>query len=185
MSAPHRRIAYNALTPKGVCRLCEKPILDEAGQPSKRRNWHPECVSTYRMSQPAFARLRVFKRDGGKCSRCGGKVCGADGVARLTVKRGAVRAVHVQRDKAKVYAEGCFYTEVRFVAKVPRWEHDHIIPLKDGGTFDLSNLQTLGPACHKAKTAIEAGQRAKVERIVKKRGGERPALRGLDGQALA
>lgn len=37
-------------------------------------------------------------------------------------------------------------------AVTPDWHVDHIIPIKDGGAHDLSNLQLLCVACHKAKT---------------------------------
>ncbi|MDE0658047.1 MAG: HNH endonuclease [Gammaproteobacteria bacterium] len=36
-----------------------------------------------------------------------------------------------------------------------RLEVDHVVPLKDGGTDDLSNLQTLCKPCHAAKTRAE------------------------------
>jgi len=41
-----------------------------------------------------------------------------------------------------------------------KWEHDHIVPLKDGGSHALDNIQTLCVPCHKAKTAREAIARA-------------------------
>ncbi|MBP0589290.1 HNH endonuclease [Paraburkholderia sp. LEh10] len=37
---------------------------------------------------------------------------------------------------------------------------DHVIPLERGGSNDDANLQPLCDACHKAKTAAEAGARA-------------------------
>ena len=40
-----------------------------------------------------------------------------------------------------------------------KWEHDHIVPLKDGGSHALDNIQTLCVPCHKVKTAREAGAR--------------------------
>lgn len=38
---------------------------------------------------------------------------------------------------------------------------DHAIPLEQGGSNDDSNLQPLCNACHEAKTAAEAGRRAR------------------------
>ena len=38
-----------------------------------------------------------------------------------------------------------------------RLECDHIVPISDGGTDDLANLQTLCRACHMAKTDREKG----------------------------
>ena len=54
-----------------------------------------------------------------------------------------------------------------------KFEADHIIPLwlvdrtKEGWLkyFGGENLQTLCPDCHKAKSKIEAGQRAKIKRL--------------------
>lgn len=46
-------------------------------------------------------------------------------------------------------------------AHLGAWELDHRIPLIDGGSKDLQNLQTLCVPCHKAKTAREAGERAR------------------------
>lgn len=40
---------------------------------------------------------------------------------------------------------------------------DHIVPKSQGGTDDLSNLQSLCPSCHRAKTQAESqGGRSKV-----------------------
>lgn len=38
---------------------------------------------------------------------------------------------------------------------------DHAIPLEQGGSNDDSNLQPLCNTCHEAKTAAEAGRRAR------------------------
>jgi len=40
---------------------------------------------------------------------------------------------------------------------------DHIIPLHQGGTDDLDNLEGLCLPCHEAKTARDMGRRAKIE----------------------
>jgi 5-methylcytosine-specific restriction protein A len=39
------------------------------------------------------------------------------------------------------------------------WESDHVVPLVDGGSFEMANLQTLCLACHHAKTAAENARR--------------------------
>ncbi len=177
----HRRMAYNHKTPPGVCRLCEKPITDADGKPNNRRRWHPECVDTYRMTESGFARDKVFERDKGVCAKCGGRECGADGVPRLAAIKDRVPTVTYDHEFGHLS-----YCYVYFADVEPDWEHDHIIPLKDGGTFDLSNLQTLGPKCHKDKTAREAGERAKVRRLQVKHGTTTDAapLRSTDGQRL-
>ena len=43
-------------------------------------------------------------------------------------------------------------------------EVDHITPLKDGGTNEMTNLQSLCKSCHSKKTAVEDGRWA-LERI--------------------
>ena len=35
---------------------------------------------------------------------------------------------------------------------------DHILPVSEGGTDDMSNLQTLCKACHDIKTAAESAR---------------------------
>lgn len=40
------------------------------------------------------------------------------------------------------------------------WEADHIVPLIDGGTWDIENGQTLCPTHHREKTAVENSNRA-------------------------
>ncbi|MCH2187426.1 HNH endonuclease [Myxococcota bacterium] len=47
-----------------------------------------------------------------------------------------------------------------FVPRRSLWEVDHIIPLVDGGSHDMTNLQSLCTPCHKRKTAAEATARA-------------------------
>lgn len=43
------------------------------------------------------------------------------------------------------------------------WEADHIVPLSDGGGFDLDNLQTLcSLPCHRDKTVAEARKRSQA-----------------------
>lgn len=39
-------------------------------------------------------------------------------------------------------------------------EVDHVVPLEQGGSNDMSNLSLLCVECHKAKTASEATRRA-------------------------
>ena len=120
----------------------------------KRRRWHPECVTAYRIA--AFSsdqRSALRRRDHGTCAECG----------RLNNqwgwKRG--RVVHARRWGA--------FTEVLWQI-IDDWHADHIRPLWSAPRdmrledreqwFGLSNLQTLCSRCHKAKTAREAAERA-------------------------
>ena len=131
--------------PRGVCRWCGEPILHpegpKAGEPNLRRRWHPECVDEYNDSDPREIRRRLRKRDRGRCA-----ACGLDTLAlKKSLKgRGMARALR----------------ERGFVPRRSLWEVDHIVPLVDGGSHDMTNLQSLCTPCHKRKTAAEASARA-------------------------
>jgi 5-methylcytosine-specific restriction endonuclease McrA len=49
-----------------------------------------------------------------------------------------------------------------------KWEAEHTVPLWSGGKDDLSNVVTRCPPCHKPKTAREAKDRAKSDRVREK-----------------
>jgi 5-methylcytosine-specific restriction endonuclease McrA len=46
-----------------------------------------------------------------------------------------------------------------------RFELDHIVPLRDGGSHGLDNMQPLCVPCHREKTAREAKERAYRRRL--------------------
>ena len=48
-----------------------------------------------------------------------------------------------------------------------RWQCDHIVPLWDGGSNDMENLQALCANCHSEKTILEARERAKRAKLQK------------------
>jgi 5-methylcytosine-specific restriction endonuclease McrA len=51
--------------------MCGEPII-EGGVLATRKSWHQMCATRWTiMNQPAQARRFVFKRDGGRCARCG------------------------------------------------------------------------------------------------------------------
>jgi DNA-directed RNA polymerase subunit RPC12/RpoP len=59
----------------GQCRYCGKEILDKKGKRSKRALWHPACVAEYKLIHfPSETRKAVYKRDKGKCAKCGHKL---------------------------------------------------------------------------------------------------------------
>jgi len=135
--------------PRGTCRWCGEGIVyadgPKRGEPDRRRRWHPECVSTYSASDPREVRRRLRRRDRGRCA-----ACGLDTVKLRRELRG--------RGMTKKLRER------GFVPRRSLWEVDHIVPLVDGGSHDLDNLQTLCSPCHRAKTAAEATERAARER---------------------
>jgi len=119
----------------------------------RRRRWHPICVATYNATDPRALRQRVRRRDRGVCALCR--------VDTLQLRRG--------------FKGRGMWARMRKQGFVPRrslWELDHKIPLIDGGTHELSNLQTLCVPCHRKKSAREHSERAVQTR---KRGGEAAA----------
>ena len=142
----HRRPAIpHSDAPRGTCRWCGEPILHEegerAGEVNRRRRWHQACVDVYNATDPRQARRTVRKRDRGVCAVC-----------RLDTRQ-LKREIKGRGSAKKLRAKG-------FVPRRSLWELDHIVPLIDGGSHDLDNLQTLCTPCHKTKTAAEARARS-------------------------
>lgn len=135
--------------PRGTCRWCGEAILYEAGakrgKPDRRRRWHPACVDAYNATDPRLARLRIRRRDRGVCAACG---LDTNALRRKLRGRGAA---------ARLRERG-------FVPRRSLWELDHVVPLIDGGSHDVSNLQTLCRPCHQEKSAREARARAALRR---------------------
>jgi len=131
--------------PRGTCRWCGESILHDSGAKSgslnRRRRWHPACVATYNATDPRELRRRVRRRDRGVCA-----VCRVDTYALRRSFKG--RGMW-----ARMRAKG-------FVPRRSLWELDHRVPLIDGGTHVLLNLQTLCVPCHHKKSAREHSERA-------------------------
>jgi 5-methylcytosine-specific restriction protein A len=107
----------------------------------RRRRWHPICVARYNATDPRALRRRVRRRDRGVCALC------------------RVDTMQLRRS----FKGRGMWARMRKHGFVPRrslWELDHKIPLIDGGTHDLSNLQTLCVPCHRKKSALEHSERA-------------------------
>lgn len=138
------------------CRGCGTPIRRKDGSPALSRSWcGPECVESY-MARRSSAGLRkaTFRRDHGICADCG-REC----------------AVEVTRKEAMVKAWGETYVRRgfwrvgdRFWREVFAWAADHIVPIVDGGSLEMDNVQTLCDPCHARKTAEEARRRAALAR---------------------
>lgn len=150
-----------------LCRWCHKPV------PRPRLNWCSDaCVDEYRViSDPAYARQRVFERDRGVCALCH---TDTEAVRRQVdaLREEWRKAEHpspaadnlkaqavavLERAGAKV-SEGIVYGWV----SVPHlWEADHIQPVVEGGgETGLENLRTLCRSCHRRETAKLARRRA-------------------------
>lgn len=101
--------------------------------------------------------MRVLARDGGICAACGRDT------HRWVLRRGSRRR---RRNWPGIPPESfagpwCDF-EWRYRAV---WELDHIIPLIDGGTHELANMQTLCVPCHRAKTKRETATRVERRRL--------------------
>ena len=62
---------------------------------------------------------------------------------------------------------------------------DHIIPLKKGGKHRESNLQLITDEAHALKTADEATEQAKVNRVIAKRLGLKKPRNPMPGSRLS
>lgn len=145
----HRRpVIRFSDAPRATCRWCGEAIVyprgAKKGQPDRRRRWHPKCVAVYNATDPRELRRHVRRRDRGRCANCR---LDTDALKRRMKGRGMW---------SKLCAKG-------FVKRRSLWELDHIVPLIDSGSHDLSNLQTLCVPCHRTKTACESRQRASLK----------------------
>jgi len=82
---------------------------------------------------------------------------------------GQTRYYVYERDKGACVVEGCEYGKPDTYGRYGYWEADHIVPLIDGGSFEMENLQTLCRNHHKEKTKREAGERAERRRCKKQK----------------
>ena len=121
------------------------------GDLDRRRRWHPTCVDVYNRSDPREARRLVRKRDRGRCAECS---LDTRALGRRTRGRGSHRRLRA----------------LGFSPRRSLWELDHVVPLIDGGSHELSNLQTLCTPCHRRKTALEARERRSRREAATERG---------------
>lgn len=134
------------------CKWCgERIVLVEPGDYRRaRRNYHRgdeyeignvDCGLAFRLARTYEPRVAVFHREVKAhgvlaCVACG-EVCAEPNPDAARPGRSVV------------------------LAREPkRWEADHRVPLEDGGTHELDNLQCLCCPCHRLKTARENRERA-------------------------
>ena len=143
----------------GLCRWCGLGVLHvdgvKAGQPNRRRAWHPECIGVYKLhAWPEVQFTFVRKRDRAKCFQCGAKPkkwlgTRCESIDRLT--RG--RYVRVKR-----------VTALELDHTVPLWSVSHLPSDQRRPFHGPDNLRLLCPSCHLAKTRAEAALRADRKR---------------------
>lgn len=160
---------HHRAVPKGHCRWCREPI-DKAVHPHAR-TWHPACVDEWRAQQPDVLRARVWKRDGGRCQECGVGI--HDQHQRLLghlYRRGLKTMTGVPSPRhggtTMAIQRGRIGTGI-YLARKPRWDMDHLVPLWAGGENTVANCRVLCRECHKSKTRREAAERAAARRATK------------------
>jgi 5-methylcytosine-specific restriction enzyme A len=130
---------------RGFCRQCGVEV------PKGRKTFCGDaCVETWKMKRwPAVRRAKVFERDKGICAECG---------IDCTAEKERIRSLRGTEQHQVELARW------RVGDRYNLWEHDHIVERIDGGTNDLSNLQTLCLICHRRKSAANATRRAMARR---------------------
>lgn len=141
MSTRRRYPTYTEEQPIGTngrraCIECKGDI-----DPASRRSTFcsAKCANDfYLKSRPGHARLRVFERDRGVCSKCHIDVFASTG----------------RRPRARGTGD--------------LWQADHIkAVVEGGGECGLDNYRTLCTACHKSETADLAARRARARKVKK------------------
>lgn len=164
MRAPRKPRLEFFRAPRGFCTFCGGEIIEPDGERSRRKNWHPGCVTVWHMATNAngCARAYIWRRAGWRCEACG--------VGLVRFEPGAVLDPAAEAEGHYRFprwrypdADGPFTTLREIVAA---WQMDHKIPLwlfngeAPLWAFLPANLWCLCDGCHKAKTAREAAQRA-------------------------
>ena len=125
---------------KALCCWCKTEI------PKHRRNWcSDKCVEQYKLQNDwTYICRLVKKRDHAICGACGIDTAALRKALHEMAKRFGWKA-------AQQYAATMKIPASRITGR-RLWDADHVIPCDEGGTSDLSNLQTLCITCHVAKT---------------------------------
>jgi 5-methylcytosine-specific restriction endonuclease McrA len=156
----HRKVPMPDVKPgSGSCRWCALPIYHDRGKKkgllAENRSWHTPCYNEYLRFTDRNAQAHFLRdRDGPWCAICGP----AEG--RWVGKR-------IWHDPVK--ETGVTEIEWSFTTEV-----DHIIPLWKAADYQdwLTRRRLYGPenlwlicgSCHKAKTRLEAAERAARKR---------------------
>lgn len=79
------------------------------------------------------------------------------------------------RDRVFFRAKGiCHISGRKIVVPRDRWQLEHVVPLSMGGEHREANMRPALTEAHKVKTAEEAGNRAKADRMRRKANGTWP-----------
>lgn len=151
------------------CRWCKGPCHP----PKKSWCGSPECVRQWRIrTNHRTFRAAVFERDRGICASCGLDTNQYDvGLLKRLIEHELSRPylhicdrrAHEERIQRLRTSLEDAYAWIRInAAESAVWEIDHVKPIADGGDyFDMRNISSLCPICHKIKTQEENIARSK------------------------
>ena len=162
----------------GRCRWCGEaiePRLKKDGKPhATQPTFHKHCSWEYRCAQvPSLSYESLVARDGERCRSCGYDRETWEPVLGTRGSKDCIGYVSNQDLPTPPRIHQYCRIELRIVLEV-----DHVIPLWKVAVlasadrrwyFTIENLQLLCLACHRRKSAVEAAERAKLNRIEAKR----------------
>lgn len=154
---------------KVPCGWCGDIARRPDGTPDPRRRWHPDCIAAYKVACWAdSARKAVLSRDGSGCAACGTDTRRLRAQSLGLVNYGPNRRLAIQWPELAGPATHVAFgdvVEIEIDHVVPLWSVDRSLPWGEIKRFwSADNLQGLCLSCHRAKTAREAGERARVRR---------------------
>ena len=105
--------------------------------------------------------------------RCGGRVLELDGIVSVVANPTSRPSLtDKQRRELFEYHNGICHISKRKIDPIrDDWEIEHIIPRWAGGEDTKENMQPALQEYHKEKTAVEAKQRSKSNRVINKHNG--------------
>jgi len=159
----------------GYCRWCGGMLLKPDATQNKKRGWHdgrgnePHCLyEFYLHTRAEQQRAFVVDRDGEKCWDCG--------EAPMHWRRGGV--IHGWGTGPYIEVTWCSALELEH--EIPLWLIAHKPDDERRRFFGPENLRLRCARCHGAKTALEAADRAKGNRL--RNGGKKLRGRRMQGR---
>jgi 5-methylcytosine-specific restriction enzyme A len=133
-----------------------KSALNRKIQRRRRELAHgPAPMFERQRKREAYDRKALFARDSGRCAACGTDM----------------DAVKKRYQAADFIGKQVILEDFEIPAKRASgdfWDGDHIVPVIEGGSSDLSNMRTLCIRCHKKASNELAAKKAKALRVAKK-----------------